>query len=104
VVSVSGSKEPFSSPLVSSSDADPKHTKVVLAPGEEAVILLPLPPYIFRAQNKKGAPEIVASVTLAELRIKKDEFRLESIRKVQSVNSLTIPANKISELAKGDDE
>lgn len=104
VFSIPGSKESFSRSLVTSSDADAKHSHVVLALGEEAVILLPLPAYIFRAKDVKTAPQIAARIVLSELKIKKQEYKTESIRKVQSVNAVTLSAEKMAELAKGSDE
>jgi hypothetical protein len=104
VLSVPGSKDSFSRPLVSSSDSDSKHSRAVLAPGEEAVILLPLPAYIFRAKDVKAAPELAAHVSIAELRIKKQEYKLESVRRAQSVNSIAVSAEKIAQLGKGNDE
>ena len=100
VLSAPGSDESFSRPLVSSSNSDPRHSEVILPQGGQAVILLPLPAYIFRAKDVKVFPELMAHVSLSEIKIKKEEYKTESIRKAQSVNAVALLAAQIAELGR----
>jgi hypothetical protein len=87
--------------LVASSDSDEKHSSVSLEPGHEVIVLLPIPAYVFGAKDVQSAKSVEMRVSLVELKTNKQEYKAETVRRAQSVNSLTLSIEKILELSEG---